>query len=172
LFVLVPTLINFARIKKHSIHCRLAVLGASLSACVALYSVAYGGLVVPSFPVRYALAAFCWLTGILFLSYLMELTSARRSRLFSVFYIAPIALAYLSARLPVHWGVQCLGIIGLVLCGVWAFAFMLSWIRAATDTRARRDGEWMILVFGGLSLGLLVCLYYLHPGVIWLLSIS
>lgn len=171
LFILVPTLINFARIRKHAIHYRLAMLGASLDVCIALFSVAYGGLVVPSFPILFALAAFCWLTGILFLSYLVELTSARRSRWYKAFYILVLALAYLSVRLPVQWGVQGLGIFGLVVCSVWACAFMLAWIRAATDTRARRDGEWMLLVFSGLSFGLLICFYYLHPGVIWLLAI-
>lgn len=171
LFVLVPTLLNFARVRNHSIHIRLAVLGLSLDACIALFSIVYGGIVHPSFGYHFALATCSWLTGLLFLSYLMELTSARRPRLFPLFYVMTLALGYVSALLPDIWCVQALGVAGVLLCSAWAFSFMSSWIRAATDNRARRDGEWMILVFAGLTLGLLACFYYLHPGVIWLLSI-
>ena len=137
LFVLTPTLLNFARVRKHSIHIRLAVLGASIDACIALFSVVYGELVPPSFLIFFALSTFCWLSGLLFLSYLMELTSARRPRWFCIYYFLSLVLAYVSVRIPVRWGLQALSIFGLAVCSLWAFSFLASWIRAATDTRAR-----------------------------------
>ena len=91
---------NLFTVKERSIHARLAALGFCAAAAITCFEAVPLGLAGWTDPWVFATAFFCWMTGLLYLSFLIEMTSTRRSALFPLSYVLPLALAIASAALP------------------------------------------------------------------------
>ncbi len=165
------SLMNLLSRDRKTLKRRLGALGLSLSLSVALYS-AYHLKLVAATPLNVGSFAFsCWLSGLLYLSFLIDMTATHRSRYFWLSYFLPIPLAVSSALLPRPVGPVILVSVGVILVVRYTASFLVSWVRAATDDRARRDGEWMLLVFLAFGLGLAVSFSHALTGVYWLLAL-
>jgi len=169
--LLIPSVLNLFNREKVTLHNRMAVLGFVTGAviCVdAVYQLGFASLTGLFLGV---FAFFCWLSAYLYLSFLIDLTSTRRPGYFPYTYILPVGMAVLTAVVPRPYGIIALVLIGVLIAGVFAVFFMITWIRSATDDRARRDGEWMLMVFFAFTFGLVVCFLQALTGIYWLLAI-
>lgn len=171
LILTVPALINLTRIGRHSIHSRLSFIGFSAAAAIVAYTLQNIGILDSSLPYRVVFFSLCWLTGFFFISFLMDLTSVRRPGWFFIMYGLPFFLGIVSSIIVSRSWVVCLTAIGLAVVFFFSFRFTLSWIRAATDDRARRDGEWMLMIFVAFAVGLVVCMFRTMSGLFWIISI-
>ncbi len=176
--VAVPVLIlfvlgtaNLRYRKERSIHLRLASLGLSTAFAVSSYALVPFGLARVSSLWVGATAFFCWLSGLLYLSFLVEMTSVRRSRFFPLSYALPFLLAALTAIAPRPLGLALLAAGGAAVCASLTLVFMIPWIRSATDERARRDGEWTLMVFCAYGFGAFVSFLHTMTGLFWLLAL-
>jgi len=172
IFVILAT--SFANLlyrERTSLQYRMLALGLCLTATMGVYCLYY--LEIVPFTVAFlgVYSGLCWLSGLLYLSFMVDMTAQRRSSYFYLSYLLPIPLAALTVFLPRPVGIVAIVAGGTAVLVYWTLAFMLAWIRSATDERARRDGEWMLLVFAAFGLGLIVCFFHVLTGVFWLLAI-
>lgn len=161
---------NLLYCEKTSIHYRLSALGLSFAISIGVY-----GILIPHFALGRFLSVgitsfFCWLSSLLFISFLIDMTASRRSRYFPFLYGIPFVLAAVTAFVPHSYEIVILGFIGLVLCVWYSLFFMIAWIRAATDARARRDGEWMLMVNMTFAAGLFIASFHSIEGTSWLIA--
>jgi PAS domain S-box-containing protein len=157
--------------KERSIHVRLAALGMCSACAIACYEAVPLGFVRLSDLWVCVTAFFGWMTGLLYLSFLIEMTSVRRSALFPVAYVLPFALAIASAAVPRPFGLAALAAVGVAVCSWLTLRFMMAWIRAATDERARRDGEWTLLAFVTFGCAIVVSFFYGISGALWIVAL-
>ncbi len=163
--------VNFYFRKERSIHLRLSATGIAVTLSILCYSaVPLGFCEWTDFWIGLT-SLFCWLSGLLYLSFLVEMTSVRRSPLFPFSYAIPIALAAVSVAVPRPVGLAVMAGLGVAICSVLSLKFLIAWIRAATDERARRDGEWTLMVFAAFGAGLIVSFFHTMTGVFWLLAL-
>ena len=116
-------------------------------------------------------AFFCWMSALLYLSFLVDMTATHRSRRFWLSYFLPAPLAVASVLAPRPLGVILLASVGSVLVIRHSVDFLLSWVRSATDDRARRDGEWMLLVFFAYGVALGVAFAQTTTAVYWIFAL-
>jgi hypothetical protein len=157
IFVILAT--SFANLlyrDRISLQYRMMALGLSLTATMCIYCLYYLGIVPFSGVFLGVYSFFCWMSGLLYLSFMVDMTAQRRSRYFYLSYFLPVPLAALTVLVPRPVGIVALVAGGTAVMVYWTLVFMLAWIRSATDERARRDGEWMLLVFSAFGLGLVV----------------
>lgn len=171
LIVVIPATINLFRIGRHSIHSRLALLGFSVAAAIIVYSLRFFGYTDMGLLYNVILFSLFWYTGFFFLSFLMDMTSVRRPGWFFIMYSVPLFLGIVSSLEVSRIWIVITIILGLSGVFFFTLTFTLSWIRAATDDRARRDGEWMLMVFVAFAIGLVVCLFRTTTGLFWVVSI-
>jgi len=171
LLVAVATVSNALKFKKHSIHRRLFHLGLSLFIGIGMCYLLYAGFLAAS-PLNVVICGtICWMCALFFLSFLIDLTSQRRVAWFPFVYLLPVVLGLLNFLVPQFWGRHIIGSIGLSIVFVCSLLFVISWIRAATDDRSRRDGEWLLLVFIAFSVGLVICIFRALSGIFWVISL-
>lgn len=171
LVVIVPVVVNLVKARGHIIHARLALLGLSIVSSICFFSLLFLGLVSPSFTVKLLLASSCWFMALLYISFLMEMTAAKRPSWFPWAYPLQVVFGVVCAIIADSRIVMVMAGAGLLVYSYLSLSFIISWIRAATDERARRDGEWILLVFTAFGLGLVVCLFHVLTGVFWLLAL-
>jgi len=164
-------LANLLYRKERTIQYRLAALGFSVALGIAARGAVVLGLCEWTTFWVLVTAFFCWMSGLLYLSFLIEMTATRRSRFFPFAYSIPFALAWLSSVLPRPVALEALVIAGLIVCAWFTCSFMIAWIRASTDERARRDGEWTLMVFCSFASALAVTCFHDVSVVFWLLAI-
>lgn len=171
LMILVFAFLNLFAKKRKRLHVRLGFLGIFISFGIITNMLISTGVVAPLFLIRASMYFWGWFAALVYLSFLIDITSARRSKYFYFSYAIPFALAILTAGIDVFWFHIVLLAGGTVTVGFFSIYFTLAWIRAATDNRARRDGEWMLMVF--IAFGLVTIVSYTHQmtEVFWLLSI-
>lgn len=161
---------NLFRRERISINYRLGALCLSLIATgfVYIFNIIFSGF--PSI-LYFAIFAYgCWTTTLLYLSFLVDMTAVRRSRFFPVLYVFPAPLAILSMLLPRPYGLFILVVVGVGLVCGYSLKFLLFWIRTATDDRARRDGEWMFIMFIFFTFGAIVAFFHTPSGFYWVLA--
>lgn len=171
LFVLaLILLLNLIRRERTSLHYRLAGLCLSLFATGCVYIFGVFSPVPLSYFFYGTFAYACWTTTLVYLSFLIDLTAIRRSRFFPLTYFVPVVLAGISILVPRPIGLLLLVVIaGILVCG-YSLRFLLFWIRTATDDRARRDGEWMLIMFIFFTIGTLVAFFHSPSGFYWVLT--
>lgn len=169
--ILITSFANLLYRERMSLQYRMLALGLCLTAAMSAYSLFYMGFVTFNSLFLGVYSFLCWMSGLLYLSFMVDMTAQRRSRYFFLSYILPVPLAILTVVIPKPAGMVALVAGGSAVLIYWTLAFMFSWIRSATDDRARRDGEWMLLVFSAFGLGLIVCFFHVLTGVFWLLAI-
>ena len=157
--------------KERSIHARLAALGICSALAIACHEAVPLGLIGWTDLWVCVTAFFCWMTGLLYLSLLIEMTSVRRSALFPVSYALPFALAIASAAVPRPLGLSVFAALGVAVCSWLTVRFMMAWIRAATDERARRDGEWSLMTFVAFGCAVIVSFFYGITGAFWIIAL-
>jgi len=171
LLIAVAIVQNAFKCKKHSIHRRLVHLGSALFLGIGLCYLLYAGF-IPAVPLNIVIFGIIgWTCALFFLSFLMDLTSQRRPFWFPFVYLLPVVLGLMNFLVPQLWGRRIIGSIGLCIVFVCSLIFVVSWIRAGTDDRARRDGEWLLLVFIAFSVGLIICIFRALSGIFWVISL-
>jgi len=120
---------------------------------------------------RAGLMTLLYLGGILFLFFLDEMTSRRRIALFKIAYLLPPLVGVISASCPQPVGWMVFAGLGVAALVAYSTSLLVGWIRAATDDRARRDGEWVLMVFTGFATGLVVCWFHALTGLFWTISL-
>lgn len=167
----VTSLLNFFPRDRKPLNTRLAVLGLSVSAAIVSYSAWRWGYFPGAIAVVSAFAFFSWMSGLLYLSFLVDMTATHRSRKFWVAYFLPAPLAVASVLVPRPLGVILFSSVGVILTVRCSVDFLLSWVRSATDDRARRDGEWMLLVFFAYGIALGVAFAQTITAVYWIFAL-
>lgn len=171
IILILSSLVCFFRFQKISVHYRLGSLGLGLATCIGLFPL-YNLGIIPSNNLTYMLYSFCcWFTSLLYISFIIDFTSVRRSPFFWLSYFLPIPLAIISIYLSRPLGLFLLIASGAVLLAILSFWYLYNWLRSATDDRARRDGEWMLMVFIVFGIGFVVCVFNALTGVFWVLSL-
>lgn len=171
LLITIPALLNLFRKNRQTIHLRLGFLGIFIACGISTTALMTGGIISSEFHNRFSMAFWGWISALLYMSFLVEMTSARRPRFWPFLYALPFVLAYLTALFTDLAAHLALLSAGTLVVAVYTIHFSLSWIRAATDERSRRDGEWMFMVFIAFGLGTIVSYVHRMTGVFWLLSI-
>lgn len=171
LVLILSSLVSLLQPRKISVHYRLGFLGLSIALCIGIFPL-YSIGVIPSNNVTYAFFSFCcWFAGLLYMSFIIDVTSVRRSRFFCLSYFLPILLAIISIIIPRPIGLALLIASGVLVIAVLSFWYLVNWIRSATDERARRDGEWLFIVFFTFGIGFAVCAFNALTGIFWILSL-
>jgi len=169
--IVVLAVLNLLVPSKISVHYRLAAAGFGTAIPIVLY--ALGCLSVLPADDRYIalVAFFVSLAAVLDLSFLVDLTATARGKRFFLLYLLPFVLGPVSAAVPRPFALAFLAGAALLALAGYSLSIMLAWIRNANDDRARRDGEWVLMVFAAFALGLVVCFFHALTGVFWLLAI-
>ncbi len=167
----VTSLLNLFPRDRKQLNARLSALGFSIVAAIVSYSAWHWGCLPDTEPVTALFAFFCWMSGLLYLSFLVDMTATHRSRRFWLSYFLPVPLAVLSALVSRPLGVILLSSVGIILSVRFSADFLLSWVRSATDDRARRDGEWMLLVFFAYGIALGVAFAQTTTAVYWIFAL-
>lgn len=115
-------------------------------------------------------AFFSWGTALMYLSFLVDLTAVRRSRFFPLSIIALVPATLLSVYVPRPVGLLIVVALATGVVVFFSMRFLVFWIRTATDDRAKRDGEWMIIVFIFFTFGALVAFFHSPSGFFWVLA--
>ncbi len=163
------TLANMRIVHKTSLQWRLFALGLSFFTSISIFSLMHLSILASVISIQFAFVLSCWVSGILYLSFLVDMTSIRRSRYFFISYLSTIPLSVISLMLPRPGGVYAIIAVATSLVFGYSWSFLSTWIRSATDDRARRDGEWIALVFVAYGLGLLICFFHALTGFFWVL---
>lgn len=171
IILVVTSLLSLALGDGKPLNARLSILGVSVSAAIISYSAWRLALVPDTVYVVATFAFFCWMSALLYLSFLVDMTATHRSRKFWLSYFLPVPLAVVSALVSRPLGVVLLSSVGVILVIRFSADFLLSWVRSATDDRARRDGEWMLLVFFAYGVAFAVSFAQTVTAVYWILAL-
>lgn len=115
-------------------------------------------------------AFFCWGTALMYLSFLVDLTAVRRSRFFPLSNFALIPVSLLSVLVPRPAGLAMIVVTGVGVVVFFSMRFLTFWLHTATDDRAKRDGEWMLIVFIFFTFGTVVAFFHSASGFFWVLA--
>lgn len=115
-------------------------------------------------------AFFCWGTALMYLSFLVDLTAVRRSRYFPLSIFALIPVSLLSVCVPRPAGLVLVVLVGVGVVVFFSMRFLVFWLHTATDDRAKRDGEWMLIVFIFFTFGTAVAFFHSASGFFWVLA--
>ncbi len=163
---------NLIQRDRSSIHnrfaalCFLVILTSLLFAYILFYPPVSANRII----IESIFASVCWGTALMYLSFLVDLTAVRRSRFFPLSILALIPLSLLSVYVPRPAGLAVLATIGVGLVVFFSMRFLVFWLHAATDDRAKRDGEWMLIVFIFFSFGTVVAFFHTSSGFFWVLA--
>jgi len=162
---------NLASRRNGSLNARFAAAGFAIIFAMALRTFYAVGWISGNWTYRAAHMTLLYLGGLLFLFFLDEMTSRRRIALFRFSYALPPIVGAISASCPQPAGAVAFAGFGVAILVAASICMLVGWIRAATDDRARRDGEWVLMVFTGFAAGLVVCWFHALTGLFWTVSL-
>jgi len=159
---------NAVKFFRRPLNRRFVLLGFTIVFLEALLVLARAKVAPNSDVFDFLFGAAYWVMVHLTVSFLIELTGAKRSRLFYLGYglAVPIGLSYSFFPRFAFFDVSL-----LLYSSIRGFVLMSAWIRYSTDDRARRDGEWVRLLFSTFPLGMISSLVHSQYSIMWPLSI-
>lgn len=169
--VLTTSILNLRAKDKIALHYRMMALGLGMAAAMGLYCLWHLNIVPHTGLYIWLIAFSNWSCAVLYVSLLYDLTASHRPRYFFIAYFFPVPLATLLVILPQQIGIVVLSVLGIVYIVVFSLIKMNAWIQAATDERARRDGQWFFLIYTVFTIGILISVVNNLTGVFWILSI-
>ncbi|HPO03139.1 MAG TPA: ATP-binding protein [Treponemataceae bacterium] len=162
---------NLARPNKLSVHYRLGAFGLSIIPSVAASLFAFSPGNPHSAWLFPLMVLLCWTSVVFYFSFLLDLTSSPRVRFFKYAPSFPVVITLLTLLAPGHIGKIGVSLVFGTLSAVGTFWMLLKWVRSASDFRARRDAEWILMVFSAFSLGLVISFFRSFAGLLWVLSL-
>lgn len=169
--VLTTSILNVFAKEKIALHYRMMSLGLGMTVSMGLYSLWQLGIFPHTGLFIWILGFSNWACAVLYVSLLFDLTASHRPRFFYLAYFLPAPLATLLVILPQPIGVVVLSFFGIAYIVVFSLIKMVAWIQAATDERARRDGQWFLFIYSVFTIGILISVVNNLTGVFWILSI-
>ncbi len=147
------------------------LLGLAISASMVWYSLFDLELLSWGLPFIGIQTLLLGIAAVLYLFLALNLTVAHYPSWLRFMYMLPLPVAALVVLVPWPWGAY--GFATIVVSALLFLSFwrLTVWMLRATDERARRDGQWMILVFSLFSAALLISVFNSLTGIFWIIAI-
>ncbi len=171
LVIAAVTAVNLFAPRKRALRFPFVALGLSLCSLLAVFGLYLRGVLGESPQARMSVTFILFTALLVYVNFLYSLTRRPRPSWFAFTFALPIPPAVAAAILyhPLWYALVILvAVLALVPISL---IFLVSWIRKASDERARRDGQWVLLYFGMFLLGFLVSLTRTYAGSAWVFSL-
>jgi PAS domain S-box-containing protein len=157
--LLVPAVLYLCEKQKIPGYNRMAFLGFVIALSAVMYSLGHFRVIPISLLYRFVFAFVCFLGVVFYVSFMFELTARERPRHIWRVYALSLPVSIASGFVKSPWVLFTLVLVIVLLVISFSLLRLRDWIRSVTDERARRDGQWLFLIYSFFSLALVLCTF-------------